>query len=336
MFFRCQYGLHDLGLGENQIVRFSESTPDQIDIEITQPPYPKSPEEHVCAAVVNLEQTVSSKVANQFAEITEAISKYNATRDFENQPKVPQAVIDRASLAARRISDFTRRVAKLMRWRMGLEGHHSPVKNSKGLHWSTDRQNWRFMSWMIRMDVSIIKPPIPPNDGMIKSFSELLSQGESEPLAHELLREAKNNKSRNPRSSLMIGIAAAEIGVKNFIAKLIPDAEWLAMNVPSPPLVQILENYVPKLPVKKRFGEGSGLGPFIPTHIREVFKKGVTVRNKLTHAGADFSTETLDQVLNATHDLLFLLDFYAGHEWAASWLSTETAEAINEEVGKLK
>jgi hypothetical protein len=60
----------------------------------------------------------------------------------------------------------------------------------------------------------------------------MVEAGDREPVALQLFREAWELKRSNPRSALAIGIAAAEIGVKDLIASLIPNALWLV--TPSP------------------------------------------------------------------------------------------------------
>jgi hypothetical protein len=39
----------------------------------------------------------------------------------------------------------------------------------------------------------------------------------------------------NPRSALIIGMSAAEVGFKQCVGYLVPDAAWLANHVPRPP-----------------------------------------------------------------------------------------------------
>ena len=89
---------------------------------------------------------------------------------------------------------------------------------------------------------------VPPEE-----IVRMVESGDQEPVAHQLLREAWELRSSNPRSALAIGIAAAEIGVKDLIASLVPNAQWLVMEMPSPPVVKILREYLPMLPVRGRF-----------------------------------------------------------------------------------
>jgi len=45
-------------------------------------------------------------------------------------------------------------------------------------------------------------------------------------------------------------MAALEIGTKHLIAELAPDARWLALQMPTPPVVSILTDFLPTLPAR--------------------------------------------------------------------------------------
>jgi hypothetical protein len=59
------------------------------------------------------------------------------------------------------------------------------------------------------------------------------------PLGQELLREAWRNLFVHPRSALVIGMAAAETGLKALIVDLVPENSWLIQEVQSPPIVKL-------------------------------------------------------------------------------------------------
>jgi len=75
-----------------------------------------------------------------------------------------------------------------------------------------------------------------------------------------------------------------------------------------PPLVSMLTDYLPLLPVRARI---HGSLPFAPKTMTDAFKKGVQLRNKTAHAGEGVRSDTLKEILTAVHDLLYLLDVYA-------------------------
>lgn len=93
-----------------------------------------------------------------------------------------------------------------------------------------------------------------------------------------------------------------------------------------PPIVKMLEEYLPRLPARQSF-DGHVLPP--PPPIIKQLKKAITSRNGLTHAGAEsLKGDSLKEALNAIEDVLWLLDYYAGGEWALHHMRKETRVAL--------
>jgi hypothetical protein len=141
-----------------------------------------------------------------------------------------------------------------------------------------------------------------------------------------LLREALDVSTSNPRSAIVIGISAAEVGFKHLVAELVPDAEWLISKVPSPPLPKMLKEYLPLLPTKLTL---DGSTPAPPKYVRTLLTDGVESRNTIAHAGqGGLHGQLLVDTLEAVRDMLYLFDYYAGHEWAFYELSTRFKEEL--------
>jgi hypothetical protein len=123
---------------------------------------------------------------------------------------------------------------------------------------------------------------------------------------------------------------AAETGVKHLISTLVPAAAWLVEEIPSPPLVQILEKYVPSLPARLTIN-GKVLPP--PDWLISVIRKGVRLRNEIVHGHqTELKSDSLREILLAVRDLLYLYDLYAGHEWAVQYLSVRMWSSLANEV----
>lgn len=100
------------------------------------------------------------------------------------------------------------------------------------------------------------------------------------------------------------------------------------LNLPAPDVVKILREGLPKLPVKLKF-EGKTLAP--PPEILEELKLGVTLRNTVTHAGRGrVSRDKVHSILCAVRDVLSLVDYYRGNEWALCRVSPETRQSLLE------
>jgi hypothetical protein len=123
-------------------------------------------------------------------------------------------------------------------------------------------------------------------------------------------------------------MASAELAVKRCIGVLVPDAEWLATHLPTPPLIRILAEFLPRLPARCLIGD-KVVPP--PPAIMQVLKKGITIRNDATHAGIATPTgDQVEEILVAVEDLLWLLDYYTGEEWALGYVRAETRTALEE------
>jgi hypothetical protein len=222
------------------------------------------------------------------------------------------------------LRDFAIRTVSVLRWRANQQGPHNPI-STRGLHWSVDGSFWHHApSDVFGRGFAFVPMRVP--EAMRDEVQNIVNTGNREPLHHDLFREAWEQRFPNPRSALMIGMAAAELSVKHCVSILVPDAEWLTSNLPTPPLVRMLIEYIPKLPARFTF-DGKVKPP--PSNVLDSLKKGVTIRNGLAHAGASNpSVETVEAILQAVHDLLCIMDFYSGFEWALDFLGDETKSSL--------
>jgi hypothetical protein len=92
-------------------------------------------------------------------------------------------------------------------------------------------------------------------------------------------------------------------------------------------LREVLEN----LPVKCKFGK-SALRP--PDDLITKVQKAIECRNKIVH-GSSYELpdgKKLEGWLNAIRDVLWLVDFYNGHQWAEAHISPEVVEQLRQEA----
>jgi hypothetical protein len=315
MFFRVQYTLRGTFLLESETLEFLEDLPFPTKLTLHRP---TKEEDHNlnggdCLGVVQTEEAVTEKVRLQFEA---------------SDPPRP-AVVDILSRIRIRLHEFLVRAVCVLRWRRGSTGHPNPVVGDNFLQWSDDGNIWEVMPNNFQFSLDCGIPYHQLTDDIRTSTIELVLAGAKEPVGHELFQEAWSQRTTITRSSLLIGMTAAEVGVKSFIGDLIPEAEWLALHAPTPPLIQILTEYLPLIPVRQHI---EGTAPFVPKGVLDSLRKGVTLRNKTAHAGEPVRGDTLKEILQAVHDLLYLLDFYAGHSWAIARIGLETIAAMKAEV----
>jgi hypothetical protein len=249
------------------------------------------------------------------------ISEYSLPWDV-----LPASLQDFINHVASELHQAARKSAEVLRWRYGILGPHSPY-SSGASEWSFDGEQWHALPKNLGLQVQLESAgTVHVTDEVKADVEVLLSQEVAEPLGHDLFREAWELRERNPRSALVIGVASLEVGFKNFVAELVPDAEWLVEEAPTPPLVSMLKNYLPKLPAKSTI-EGGVLPP--PSKLRKSIDEAVKKRNKVSHSSsAALEPEALKEWLLVIQDVLWLLDYYRGFQWASTHIREETKKQM--------
>ena len=240
--------------------------------------------------------------------------------------ELPGSLKEFSSALYYELADAAVRAFELIRWRGAMRGPVRPYR-SLGFEFSEDQNVWYRLPHRVtlRIRTEVERGPKSSDSAELESMT---SSGAQEPLSHALLREARASitVTRGYSSALIIGMAALEIGTKHLIAELIPGAGWLALQMPAPPIVPILTNFLPTLPARL-LANGKAITP--PKELIDTIKKGVTARNTAVHAGApELDGEFVERVLDAVGDILWILDFYAGKAWAIEHLSSETIAAL--------
>lgn len=219
-----------------------------------------------------------------------------------------------------KIDSTLRQVGAVLRWRFGLSGYDPVFKDTSV---TARLANGR------PLDLSLVPQSAMGDDsaaieqGGLSAVADLVTSSQREPVAHELWREAWNLRHSNPRSSLVIGVAAAEVGLKQLIATLVPTAKSLVESLPSPPLDTIIRKVLPDLPIRADV-EPSRRGP---RHLRTAIIAAVEDRNRIVHLGAMPRGDLRDALL-AIREFLYVLDMYSGHAWAEALLTEQTRSAL--------
>jgi hypothetical protein len=219
----------------------------------------------------------------------------------------------------------------IVRWRSGLsEGPIDPFRNW-GEYLSQDGESWIEIHMARSLKAVFVLAPrqIEASPDFEHQVVGLIAEKSEEPLGHQLFREAWNQRSSHPRSALVIGVAAAEVGLKKLIGILVPQAQWLVDEIQTPSFSKMLRKYLPSLPVMAKF-QGKKIAP--PGKLMKKLERAVEYRNKVVHAGEPPpDSETLEEILRAVDDFLWICDAYAGHLWVAGYISIDTRAAWENE-----
>jgi len=154
----------------------------------------------------------------------------------------------------------------------------------------------------------------------------ILDGDDAEPLAREIYLEALALESENRRAAYILAFVAVETGVKQFAAEQ-SDAlseAWLLENFQSPPIFKLLREYVPRLTVIRTKD-----GDAFPRSMSNFFQQAAEKRNRLMHRRGEAppTDRELTELLRWVNDLLYLLDWFSGEEWALLWVGEEIKAA---------
>lgn len=208
---------------------------------------------------------------------------------------------------------------KQARWLQNASGGHRPF-SMVGIKWSVDGELWS--NFPFELDVRFAGSRSVVVSGQShESLINFISSGFTEPVAHDLMREANDLASRTPRSALLIAFSALETGIKTQLVHLMPVAKTLIKNVPSPPIVTLLDEVIPE--ALKRNG-------IIVKHLpltkpaKDYLKKWVSQRNHVTHGvKQSVDPEGVKNFIQFATDILYIFDYCNGHDWALDHLQSE-------------
>jgi hypothetical protein len=346
MFFKLDYTVRELTLPHEAEWQFDYAGPYDLRVILRAPSADEQKRGHsvtdaFCTAFASREVNAANAAVFRKIELNQVILgeeqhgggswEYTTPEGVRiktpSLSKLPQSFQSFISNVSDELRDIAGRTVLSLRWRLNARGPHQPF-SSLGLHWSTDGEFWHPAPLDLHVTVEMLGPVDAPPE-LRASVQDLVKSGSSEPLHHGFFREAWAQRKTNPRSALVTGMSAAELSVKYCISTLVPGAEWLATHLPTPPLVRILTDYLPKLQARCTFG-GKTKAP--PKTILDSLRKGVTLRNEVTHAGtATPSAQAVEEILCSVQDLLWLIDYYSGSDWAIAFLRNEVkAELVAE------
>jgi hypothetical protein len=208
------------------------------------------------------------------------------------------------------------RLVRLLRWRAGLDFQALTVNQD---YLSLDGNSWLYLSVARSAKLDIVQIFPAMSEEITKEIIDQYETSGDEPLAHQLFNDAWNLRYTNPRASLVVAVAAAEVGLKKVIGLIVPDAQWLLEEIPAPPIRKMLTKYIPTLKVKS-FLAGKQIVP--PSRLIEKLEEAAKARNKIVHVGEKAPEyKKLAEMLEAIRDFLWVCDLYRGQLKNVSFIS---------------
>lgn len=246
---------------------------------------------------------------------------------------MPQQFVAFADETLAGMTECVSRIVTTLRWRLNRPQGTLPVSwFGGGVQFSLDKEKWHQMPSMMGASLLHDQDKIDFTPAIASEVVRAVQDKETEPLAHALFREAWPLRFSNRKSSLLVGFTAAEIGIKQHISVVVPHTEYLMRHIPSPPISKLLD-YLDQLPSKiARQNPRSSL----PDSIKKPLKKMMETRNEIAHRGRPdrgdryLSLDDLEQQLYAVRDLLWLLDYHAGYEWALGYVRREIRSQLGQ------
>jgi hypothetical protein len=292
MYFRLRYILASMSLGlkKGQVLDFPYGGDHRLTIRV-------------------FEQAADGGKALLCEGFSEREVEASVEEAFARLPSgVPLDMIHRAFLHEVRseLHDFMEQTIKILRWRCSImDAPLKPFGDGKG-EYSFEGATWQEMPRYVASVRMFFGHPQRSeiSEAICTEIVGLVRQGASESFEREMFREAWNLRGMYPKAALVIGAAAAEIGFRHHVGRVGGNKGILTLLAkywphPSPiPLVQGIQ-------IK-------------PTSVLlSSLKNSIHKRDAVVHNGAAAPTpDELQDMLLSIEQLLWIWDFYSGHEWA--------------------
>ncbi len=245
----------------------------------------------------------------------------------------PLSFVDFVKQTETELFEAIKKVIFNLRWVCDMKGPLNPF-SERNLFFSVDEKQWYPMPSNYSIEGRIVLPDTKLNKVAESIVNDNIEKQINEPIYHSLFREAWDLKLSNNRSSMIIAITSIEVAVKYLIEKIAPEASWFIQNTQSPPIYKIFKEYIPKLDFPNKI---NGKALLFPESIISKIQIWVSQRNQLTHAGKDaLSGALLNEMLLSVKDILHIIDFNCGHNWAISSIRKETLLEIGFDETEIK
>lgn len=227
--------------------------------------------------------------------------------------RLPKAQAELLRSVEKDLKKATYRACNGLRWKKNIFGSYKTVKRFGHIEFRLPNATWAHSNTQQPGQVIVnAYPSISP----VSDVNALINDPDFEvPLSYELYMEAVELLMGNPRSSLAVLVAALESGLKSCINHLAPNTSWLLKNTPSPPVVNLLTEYLPTLLSNE--DELAALQRVTSDEDVQILKSAIEQRNQLVHGSRRIvSFDLIEDCIPLWHDLVWTLEYLGGTDWA--------------------
>ena len=337
MYFKLEHNASDILIQENEKLSFPYTLKPEIQIIIEMRKKSDNSQiekSHAICSAITIRK-VNHKNEFIFKKLEE--NSYKEMDSFENPcstyliNKVRYFVPD-LSFFPNHFSEFIRQIygelnfalkntLRTLKWIYDIETEHVSI-GVTNYYWSRDNQIWHNLPLSRFLTDFSFHSYIEFSNEKKELLLQQLNKRHFEPEFHVLYREGRKLLLNNPRSATVISVAALEFAVKSCIVYLNPKSTWLIESFQSPPVFKIIKEYLPDLTADIYY---NGIKINIPERIHIEIQNIVTNRNQIVHRAAPpLEFKSLRNKLIAIKDVLHIIDFYMGNQWALEYISDET------------
>jgi hypothetical protein len=207
-------------------------------------------------------------------------------------------------------------IAGLLRWRVEDDCKLHELA-SISLAYLSENGEWVKISTGLHFGIRFGIPfsQSGPTAAELADVQRLVDAGRSEPVAHAVFREAWNQRVSNPRSAIVLGVAALEVGFGHFVSRKEPNAPNVKRKRGSTPVAACLRTILHRYHVTVTRADGQKL-VLSPAFLRTLDELA-QVRNDIVHDGKSAPpSDQVDEMLRSVVQALWLFDRLTGDEWA--------------------
>ncbi|MGH2550712.1 MAG: hypothetical protein ACRDHN_15065, partial [Thermomicrobiales bacterium] len=230
-------------------------------------------------------------------------------------------------------------VVDLIRWKSGALGKRNPLKY-KRFEIKQEGSDWQTISRPINFRYRLSNPISLP-ENFNSEIQRELDRLQFSPAARSLIREARDQWPDALRSSLILAVAALEVGIKQCLVNLDPSLESELIDGQAPSTTTMMTHYLDRTVrlIRPELEEY-----LLPKKFRTLVSEAVRLRNVIVHrprrlsdadylsALAKLSPVWMDRLITLASDLLWVFDYLNGLDQAINRISAETQHEFEKRV----